>query len=335
MARHTFASLRRRLTSAGFGRDFIRQAILPDWWDEAGEQDSGLLLDIEIRVARFLDLPLSIVRNADAPLKPPHYSGAMLRRVRDVKGDRLSSAIHAAIQIAGAVSRCMEDTSHDAVEVPASSLSWRAEIERGAEHVTLEDILRDLWRRGIPVIPLEVLPTPSFQGLACIVGDRPTILIGHKHDQPGRIAFIVSHEVSHIASGDCTPGHPVIDEEGLILDDSDIERTADKYASQVLVGEDIIPSVNGRDFLELAQNAATLESECGADAGAIIYAWASRTGDYPSASKAVKALYRHLGARRLLSDYFDSNVNVANASETDRSLLSCVYGRRELDAGSD
>ena len=335
MARHTFASLQRRLASAGFKRDFVRQAILPDWWDESGEQDQSLLPDIEIRVARFLGLPLSIVRDADAPLRSPHYSGAMLRRVRDIDGDRLSSAIHAAIKIAGAVTRCMDGTPPASVEIPPDGPSWRSAIERASVHITLEDILGDLWRRGIPVVPLEMLPTPSFQGLACIVEGQPMILLGHKHDQPGHVAFIVSHEVGHISSGDCTPEHPVVDEEGLIRDDSGIERWADKYATQVLVGADTAPVVNGNDFRELAQNAANLEIEHGADAGAVIYAWAARTRDYSQASMAVRALYRDSGARRLLRYHFDNNINLEDASETDRTLLRCVYGGQELVAASD
>ena len=335
MARHTYSSLQRRLASAGFKKDFVRQAILPDWWDDAGAKDSSLLTDIEIRVARFLGVPLSIVRDVDAQLRPSHYSGAMLRRVRDVEGDRLSSAIHAATKIAGAVTRCMEDIPPESVDIPSDGLSWRASIERGSAHITLEDILDDLWSRGIPVIPLEMLPAPSFQGMACIIEDRPAIILGHRHDQPGHVAFIVSHEVGHIASGDSKVDIPVVDEEGLIDDDSGMEKLADKYATQVLVGGDTVPIVNGNDFRELAQNAANSEIDHGADAGAIIYAWASRTGDYQQASFAVKALYRDSGARRLLRHHINKNVNLEDASETDRILLSCVYGGQERDADSD
>ena len=335
MAKHTFASLKRRLASAGFKRDFVRQAILPDWWDEACEQDLSLLPDIDIRVARFLDRPLSVVQDATVPLRLPQYSGAKLRRVRRIDGHRLSSAIHAAIQIAGAVTRCMDYPAPESARIPVDGLSWRDEIERAADVVLLQDILSDLWERGIPVIPLEVLPVPSFQGLACTVQNRPMILLGHKHDEPGRVAFIVAHEVSHISSGDCTPEHPVVDEEGQILDDSDMEQLADKYATQVLVGENSVPTVTGSDYRELAQNAADLESNRGVDGGMIIYAWASRTRDYTRASMAVKALYKDSGAQRLLRDHFEKNVNIEDASETDRALLRCVYGERERNAGFD
>ena len=332
---HTFSTLRRRLVSAGFQREFLRQAILPDWWDDSCEQDQELLAEIDFRVARFLDQPLSIVRDPAEPLTPSLYSGAQLRRVRtNIDGDRLSSAIHAAMQIAGAVSRCMSADSPEFTGFPDNGLSWRERIERSATSVSLQDILSDLWRRGVPVIPLEVLPSPSFQGLACIVQDRPIILLGQKYDTPGHVAFIIAHEVGHISSGDCTPGHPVVDEEGEILDHSETEMAADRYATQVLVGENTIPEVDGHDFRELAQNAFTLETERGVDAGMSIYAWASSTRNYGQATMAVKALYRSSGGRRLLREYLERNVNIEDASETDRALLRCVYGEPERDADS-
>ncbi len=327
MAKHTFSSLSRRLASAGFKKDFVRRAILPDWWDKSCERDQSLLTDLEIRVARFLELPLSVVRDPTAPLSPLHRSEVKLRRVRYVEQDRLAPSIHAALRIAGAVGRCMGRDAPELDDIPVDGLSWRNEINNGASgHVSLQDILTDLWGRGIPVVPIDTLPTPGFQGLACIVEDRPTILLGQRYDEPGRVAFIVAHEFGHISSRDCAPEHPVVDEEAQVHDDSDMEKSADLYATQVLVGENAIPEIIGDDYRELAQNAANLESERGADAGAIIYAWASRARDYSQASMAVKALYRDSGAFRLLRRHFESNVNIENASETDRALLGCVLG---------
>ena len=335
MPAHTFSTLRRRLASAGFRRDFVQQAILPDWWDDSCEQDQELLAEIDIRVARFLGQPLSIIRDPSEPLTPPLYSGTQLRRVRsNVESERLSSAIHAAMQIAGAVTRCMRDDSPEYAGSPDDGFSWREEIERSASSVSLEDILNDLWSRGIPVVPLEVLPVPGFQGLACIVQERPVILLGQRYDTPGRVAFIVAHEVGHISSGDCKPERPVVDEEGSIHDDSEMERAADRYATQVLVGEDTAPALDGNDFRELARNAFNLEIDRGVDAGMSIYAWASQTGDYSQATMAVKALYRSSGARRSLREYLERYVDIEDASETDRALLRCIYGEAGRDADS-
>jgi hypothetical protein len=321
----------RRLSRAGFKKEFVRPAILPDWWEEACAQDPNLLRDVEIRVARFLSLPLSTVMDYGTALAPPMYPGAQLRRVRDLDRDRLAPAIHSAMQIAAAVVRTLRDTVPAPEITPPDGLSWHKQIERAGPAVTLKDILTDLWIRGIPVVPLDVLPAPSFQGIACIAEGRPVILLGHKHDEPGRVAFLIAHETGHIAAADCASDRPVVDEDEGIPDEDDIERRADQYATRVLIGSDLAPLLDGDQFRQLATRAAQLERETGADAGAIISAWAARTRDYGKATMALRALYRHSGARQQLRQHFERHVDLDAATESDRNLLRCVHGDPERD----
>lgn len=325
----------RRLSRTGFKTDFIRPAILPDWWDDAYADDPGVLPDIEIRVARFLQLPISEVRDPSVELTTPTYGRAQLRRVRDIDRDRLGPAIHTALQIAGAVVRSLRPADRRPEVLPADAFTWRHQLSPAGQVVKLDDLLGDLWGRGIPVVPVDVLPAPTFQGLACIVEGRPVILLGHKIDQPGRVAYVVAHEAGHVVAGDCAPDQPVVDEEEEIADDSDMEHNADLFATRVLVGRDDIPNIDSGDFRELAQRAFKLEREIGAEASTIIFAWARRTGEYATASMAVKALYRHSGARNRLRDHFDRHVDIDAATETDRSLLRCVYGDREERVTAD
>ena len=295
-------------------------------------QEPRLLQDIEIRIARFLGRPLEVVKDPSAPLAAPAYPGAQLRRVRDIDRDKLGPAIHSAIRVAAAVIRSLRDSVPNATIPPADGVSWRNSIQHTGPSITLQDIVQDLWRRGIPVVPLDILPTPSFQGLVGIVDGRPVILLGHKHDEPGRIAFVVAHEAGHVAAGDCAPDQPVVDEEEDIQDDTPIERRADQYATRVLVGSDTIPDINGTSFKDLARRAAELERNTGANASTLIFAWARRTpslGNYQTATLAVKALYRSTGARRQLRQLFDQYVDIAAATETDRALLRCVFGESE------
>jgi Zn-dependent peptidase ImmA (M78 family) len=326
---HTFQTLMRRLSRTGFKPDFIRPAILPDWWDDACADDPSVLPDVEIRVARFLQISVADVRNPSAELVTPTCGRAQLRRVRDIDRDRLGPAIHSALQIAGAVARSLKSTDHPLEILPTDALVWRHQISPAGQAVRLDDILCDLWCRGIPVVPVDILPEPTFQGLVCIAEGRPVILLGHKIDQPGRVAYVVAHEAGHIAAGDCAPDQPVVDEEEEIADDSDMERNADLYATRFLAGMDSVPDIDGGDFRKLAQHAFELEREIGADASTIIFAWARRTGEYATASMAVKALYRNSGARNMLRNHFDRHVDIDAATETDRSLLRCVYGERE------
>lgn len=323
----------RRLARAGFKKEFIHPAILPDWWDDSCADDPGLLRDVEIRVARFLGLPLAVVTDASASLASPPYPQAQLRRTRDIDRSRLEPAIHSATKIAAAVVRSLRYPGSGVSLPPKDGLSWRAQIQRGNAAVTLHDAAAGLWQRGIPVVPLEVLPTPRFQGVASIVEDRPVVLLGHKHDEPGRAAFLIAHEAGHVAASDCAPGRPVIDEEEEVADDTEIEQRADQFASHLLIGKDPVPTIVATGFRELAHRAAEIERETGADASAVIFAWARRSGQYATATRAVQALYRGTGARKQLRRLFDDHVDLGAASESDRALLRCVYGDPERDEG--
>jgi Zn-dependent peptidase ImmA (M78 family) len=319
------------LNHAGFKEKFIRTAVLPDWWEDSCVHQSELLSDVEIRIARFLGIPLSSVKNPATDLTLPKYTNAHFRRVMTANKDRLSPAIHSALRIGAAVIRSLRTSPSVLKHLPKDASTWREEILEGKGPVTLDKLLKNLWERGIPVVPIDVLPSPNFQGIACVVEDRPVILLGHRHDEPGRVAFIIAHEVGHIADGDCAPGQPVVDEEGSVKDDADMERGAELYARSVLIGTGEVPAIDTTDFMQMAKTAAQYEQRSGVDASLIIFNWATETFDYTTASMAVKALYMDKGARNQLRLYFDQYVDIDKATETDRALLRCVYRDPGID----
>lgn len=326
----------RRLSRAGFKGDFVRTALLPDWWDEACERDPSLLADVEVRVARFLQASISSVQDPRIGLAAPAHAGVQLRRVRDTDPERLAPAIHSALQVAGAAIRSLREPRQ--IRVPhADASTWRNEITHAGAALGLRALLADCWQRGIPVVPIDLLPSPKFQAMACFVEGRPAVILGHKHDEPGRVAFLVGHEVGHIAAGDCEPERPVVDgdEEEAGPDNTDIERRADAYATQLLVGDTPLPTMAADTPMDLASRAARIEEETGADAGTIVWAWARKTGQYRDAVTAIKALYRARGAQRLLQEHFLQFVDLAAASESDRALLDSIVGAWDQGAAAD
>lgn len=325
MATHSVSSLLNRLSRGGFKRDFVRSAILPDWWDDSLQSDARLLPDIELRVARFLGLPLAEVRNPAHPLMAQAAHSTVLRKTQSTKVESLHPAIHTARRVAEAVLRNMQDKP--AGSIPSAPEDWRRELVTGTKPVTLEVMLRDLWGRGIPVIPLEHLPSPTFQGMACLIGGRPVIVIGQKHDVPSRIAFFVAHEAGHLAAGDCANGQTIVDESETGADSSEMEKQADRFASRVVLGGTDPARLSGADHRDLALNAYTLQQQTGADAGALIFHWARRNGNnFATATLAAKALYQDKGAWKAMARFMARNVNTEDASETDLALLSLVTG---------
>lgn len=321
-----------RLSKAGFKQAFVQAAILPDWWDPTCAADASLLPDIEFRVARFLGAPLSVVRAPDAPLHSPHYPGARLRRATEMAGDRLAPAIHVALQVARAVVRSLRAGPPTPRLPPTDGAEWRELMRPPGRPASIKTIATDLWARGIPVVPLETLPGPSFQALACIVDGCPVVLLGQKYDELGRCAFIVAHEVGHLVAGDCAEGSPVVDEEddqraASTADDGDMENRADAYAGRVLTGGVEGVSVElpeGAHYKQIASYAMAIERARGIDASHLVGAWARRTGKYATAQQALKAMYRSSGARAILAALFEHHVDVDAATESDGLLLRCV-----------
>lgn len=269
-------------------------------------------------------------------LAAPVYAGARLRHVRNIDADRLGAAIHAGLSVAGAVVRSLRGAP--AVRLPPSdAAAWASELLAERPIIGLTAVASDLWSRGIPVVHVELLPTPKFQGLACIVGDRPVILLGHANDEPARVLVLAAHEAGHIANRHCAPDAPVVDEEEDLPggpDPSGIEPTAESFAWSLLGGGRDVPQLGGGGYRALAMEAAALEERAHVDAGVLLWSYANRAQKFADAQMALKALYRHVGARQALRDLFDQHVDLESASETDRALLRCVFLDPERDGRS-
>ena len=316
----------RRLSAAGFKPAVAREAVLPDWWGKDCEADPSLLPEIEFRIARFLEAPLAIIRDPHEPLAHPTYAGAQLRRVRDINRDRLGPAIHMGLQVARATLRCWRGSIPDLRLPPTDPASWREQIPRAGQPVHLADVVSDLWQRGVPVIHVAITPSPSFQGMVCVVDDRPVVVLAHDFDEPARLAFVIVHEASHAVHGDCAPNQPVVDEEDVVEDDHEMERRADIYSVRVLAGPAPIPQLDERGIKELATKAVEIERDHGVDAALVIRAWGKRTNEHSKATQAVQALYRMKGGKRTRRDAFDRHVDLDGAAESDRALLRCLHG---------
>ncbi len=328
----TFKTLIRRISRAGFAPDFVRTALLPDWWGRDCEKDAALVRDVTFRIARFLDAPLSSIEGGEQ-LAVPTYPGAQLRHVKNIDADALGPAIHAALRIAAAVVRSLREAG-PARSPPTDAAEWASQLTSAGQVVDLPTVVSDLWSRGIPVVHVELLPAPKFQGLACVVEGRPVIVLGHANDEPVRLLVHAAHEAGHVVHGDCEPGAPVIDEEDDVPDTSGIERTAEHFAWSVLGAGRRIPELRGDDFRALASAASSLEDETHVDAGVMLWSHANKTQSFRDVQMALKALYRHRGGRRTLRDLFDRFVDIEAASETDRALLRCVFLDPERDERS-
>lgn len=255
-----------------------------------------------------------------------------LRKVRNVDADHLAPAIHAGIRVAEAVVRSLRDASRPAELPPRDGAQWWRQLREHHGTVDLRAVATDLWRRGIPVVPPVALPSPKYQGLACIALRRPVIVLGHALDEPPRLAFFIAHETGHVVQGDCAPDQPVVDEDDEAPDAADVESRADAYAWATVSGGRATADLGNGSSRDVANRAAAIEDEHGVDAGAVVWGWANRTQRFQDGQLALKALYLAQGGQRVLQELFEQFVDVAGANETDAALLRCVGSGAERDA---
>ncbi len=325
----------RRVSAAGFKPAVARALLLPDWWDDTCADDPALVPEIEFRVARFLGVSLAAVRDPRLSLAAPAYRGAQLRRVRNITLDRVAPAIHVGLRVAEATVRCWRGGAPMVDMPPIDPETWRQNIPRTKGVVRLDGMLSDLWTRGIPVVHIETMPSPSFQGMVCLIEGRPVLILAHDFDEPARLAFIIAHEAAHAVFGDCAADHPVVDEDDSVEDEGNTERRADHYSIRVLAGPQRLPTLKSATPKNLARQASALERNTGVDASLIIRRWGKEHQKYDVATLAVKALYKATGGKRLIREAFDQHIDLEGASETDRALLRCIHGDPRRYATSD
>lgn len=357
-----YAYIYEHLEAIGFTRSFVRRVVLPEWWDDIHEHNPHLLPVVLTSVARFLGQPLAEVSEGYSPLKACGYEQAkMFREQTFDESEGVAPAIHTAVQIATVVIRYAGLARTDTIRLPQSSLQWHEYLRTNGASITLGAMLSDLWKRGIPVVQVDALPgtkmaldgmpIPVFQSLACIIQDRPVILLCSQIDEPAHAASLIAYEMGNIIAGHCT--FQQVDTPQPPSERERKRRWAEKFAIETLLGKSAeailnqftlkILAENQKDFspskkrtpfhLLVAHAAQMFERERGIAADHLIYAWAASSYQYDRASMAAQALQKATGARRLLLQNFVDNINIFDASETDRSLFRCVYGTNVIALG--
>jgi len=338
--KRSYGRLSRRLEDAGFSKSFVRTALLPEWWTRECQADAALLPQIEFGVARFLGVPLEVVRDPSQPLLVRDITTARLRHAKGAERTKMLPAMHASLSVAGAVVRNLRDVPPFA-GLPLDARAWREELllPHGSEAIGLRRLLLDLWQRGVPVVHLRSMPSPKFRGMACLAEGRPVILLGWGGDELPPFLIDVAHEAGHIACGHITDGTVFLDESGEGEGERDAgaesggdlelgqqEQEAIEHAAQLLYSlrrKGVLPDFD--DSEGLASMARRVGRRDRIDTGLLVRRWARQTGKDGMASAALRLLHQGRGARSLLRSQLAEHLDLEGASETDRRLLQCTH----------
>src|SRR6476660_563611 len=197
------ADLYARLSDVGFPRAYVRDRILPDWWDDALGADSGNRRLAELAISRTLKIPLRELVESGVPLSLGGASQVRFKRWQDVERDKLAPAVAVARRV------CELLLSHPK-NLPAYRLegcrpeSLRERILAQHQYVTLPLLLQHAWNYGVPIVHLDSLPVGSKRGrdgMAFTVDGRPCIALASSKKSPAWLIWHLPHETGHVAHG--------------------------------------------------------------------------------------------------------------------------------------
>jgi hypothetical protein len=321
----SMSDLYARLAATGFDRDFLKTAILPEWWEDSLAEVPANRAFAENLVARSLGMPISDLSRPSANLKLPSLNHVKFKRYKNNVDERVAPAILVAQYAAKIVV--------DAVSLPPFALNFdaaavRQAILRHSRYVDLPSLLEFCWTSGILVLHLAQAPKKSklFDGLAMFCGDRPVLVLGTRRDSPAWLAFYLAHEISHIIRRHVTPGSPPLADSDLQSSSTDRqEKEADAAACELLTG---VACPNIRDLkynaLQLALMVNREGPSIGVDPGVMALIYGKSNDRWGPAQNALKHLSLSSGAHEMIAEALRKRFNPENLPESSERFISVL-----------
>lgn len=224
-----------KLERAGFAQRYVRDVVLPEWWDDEAATADAALAEALLTIAQLTGLDYSSLRG-EAEAQPAVPEGVRFKRAQSVAESDLLVCSNVALRTAALAALCVSDGE---LSVPLSAAAVRNEIlARGEPWVSLETIVDACWAAGIPVIHLSQLPPKAkkMDGMSAMVQGRPVIVVTRQNRASAWLAFIVAHELGHIVLGHLKENEAIVDNDVADLAD-DEEQQANRFALELLCGD--------------------------------------------------------------------------------------------------
>lgn len=304
--------------------------LMPEWWDDEAAEDEGGLLELQILLARRLNVSLASMQ-AQVPL-PAFQETTQRFKTAHPEG---SSQLAVAAGIGHGLAQLLAST----VAVPlkagdVDALALRQDLMATASMVTLEGLCKWMWAHGLPVVHVTGWPDKLRRPDAmCVrVGERPVTMVVRKEVHPPKLAYLVAHELGHIMSGHLRAvNNAVLVDDTLPIDaqrslSDDDEREADGFAMNVLGGETLLKtcrSLMGRSYSELTLAVAAIQAAKphGLDAGQVILGWGRLSEDWKMANMALRYLLNTQPAPEVINSVAKANIDPSALSADGRDHL--------------
>lgn len=318
-----------RLSETGYPKKYVRELVLPSWWDdEAAEAPAGFAEALLI-IARRLGLDYTSLRSGEgAVLRTARPSVKFKTAAQGIAADECDVAAAIAIQAARFAALGAPKPTLEPLKTAAEI---REHIKSDRPCVDLEGLLDYCWSAGIAVLHVSGLPPKAkrLHGLAVNADGKHVAVVFDGRTPHAYLLFVLAHELGHITLGHVGDGGALVDDaiNAVGLDDASGDREeseANRFALELITGRpDYRVRATDRwlKAATLATEAKRIGRERGIDPGHVVLNYAHTMGGsfFAVANAALKHLDPAQDApslvRRKLADLLDWSELPPDAAE--------------------
>jgi len=318
-------TLYRRLSEVGLPERFVREKALPEWWDTELEKEPVAVLEAAGYIAKRLGLDVASVLNPDAPIAFKKRNNPKFKKRQGTHEECLLMVQGLASRVAEMVTYASKSKFKDTVP---NAFEIRRQILKNKPWVDLDGLLQFCWSFGLPVVHFSADLPPNCRkvdGMAARLNNCPAIVIISRQRSSARLAFILAHELGHIACGHVTDG--IIVDEDINEEEQDIEEIeANDFAIKLLFGECRYQWTQRLDASLLVCFASINSKKDKIDPGVIISNYGWTTKNWEVAGGALKKIEPEANAPKQINSYLDKNLDWERLDQDSEEYLRLITG---------
>jgi len=306
-----------RLKQHGIDKNFIREILLPEWWDEkvltskAGylQTLSILAKNLNINLTDLLresqtlslqnPLPIKFKKSENVDIEPDDiWPNALASRITDLVNNTFSIP---------------------QFDLPAEASELRKVFLGSNEKIELDSVLDFLWQKGIPVLYVSQFPRDvhKMDGMVIKSRDRYIIIVSKTRKHNAWLLFIILHELGHILKGHLKGTESVIYDIEIELVTDKEEKEANEEALVFLSNSPAPKFIEGsfQTGFQLANAAMKKAKEYNLDPGVLALNYAYLNNKFPLTQQALKILDPEADAISLIKNKMKQYLALDNLSE--------------------
>jgi hypothetical protein len=318
-----------RLGEVGFPRSYVKDQILPDWWEDELANDPGNRRLAEMAISRTLKIPLESLAEPDCPLSLEGAREVRFKRWQDSEESSLLPAVAVARRVFELLLSCAKGLPTYRLE-GSDPDTLRERILAQSQYVTLATLLQYGWDFGVPIVHLLTLPTGAkrVDGMVFCVAGRPCIALASFKPSPAWLIWHLAHEMGHVARGHLRTGAALDIKIDFRSRRSD-EKEANLFAMDLVYGKEKRKGFKERRHITgetLAARARGLGPAHGIYPGSIVASYGFHMKAWGTAQTALNTLGIAKGGRSIVRQALTERVDLDVLSETDRHFFVRATG---------